>query len=60
MIMIGFQMGRVFTNFLIAFFAEAYELHSFIEIGTKFHALIPSFMNVFLKDQSDLIVLMFH
>ena len=30
MIMIGFQIGSVFTNFLITFFAEAYELHSFI------------------------------
>ena len=47
-------MGIVFTNFLIAIFAEANVLHSFIEIGAKFQALTPSFMKVFFESSEKL------
>ena len=51
---VEFQIGIVFTNFLIAFFAEAKVLHSFIETWARFQALIPSFMKVFFESSEKL------
>ena len=50
------QMGNDLTNFLIAFFADAYVLQDFIFKGALFHALIPSLMDVF-SDSSEKILI---
>ena len=47
-------MGIVLTNFLISFFAEAYEVQFLIDIGAKFQAFMPSLMNIFFDSSEKL------
>ena len=50
------QIGIDLINFLISFFADAYDLQFLIVIGAWFHAHIPSFMNVFFDNSEKLFV----